>query len=166
MLTEVTTHKKEHENIYSQSSSSGLALPETSGLDQGGDTGKKGPAVKVMKKKAENVDKVRRSAMLAVIQQAKEDTNEATKILAKLATVKAPLNMKLKHKDIAKLPEFTISAASAVLAELQAMESNARKVVKGSDQLQHSQLEANDLVKKAQMQQTLLDSMLVAVGMM
>ena len=75
---------------------------------------------------------------------AKKDIGTATKILAKLATIMAPLSAVLKSKHCSKLPEFAIKAAEKCASDLKSMEQNAQKVIKGAAALEFSLQQCNE----------------------
>lgn len=79
-------------------------------------------------------------------QDVKKMKNLATRILAKLATILVPLRVTLKHKGVAKLPDFAVSCAKSLLSELEAMESNSEKTIRGTANLAYSLDNANEIV--------------------
>ena len=98
--------------------------------------------------------------------QAKKDISTATKILAKLASIHAPLAALLKSKHVSKLPAFAIASAARCHEDLKSIDQNAQKVIKGVGELEYSIQQCNEVVKHATTQRDFVQSMLTAAAHM
>ena len=87
----------------------------------------------------------------------------ATRILAKVTPVKVSLEVLVASKHLNKLPEMSITSVKATLGELKESETSCKQTLKGKGDEGLSMADTNDLVKRAQAQKTLVQSMLTAI---